>query len=219
MRNLHLLSLLAMILPALLHAEPPALPRGLGFRIEGQKETSEEIRQDILFIRQGITEANLSADLKTKLDALLAKAHEGLDAKTPEQAAPIRDRFDRDAGALLSAQQREEVQRRTKIVFAETFVLGNGMAAEEIDEKVVVTFKLTIEQTKKIRDSLTQLSKKLSEDLPETGPKSRFAVIVVSRKEMRDALTPAQRAQLDETIEKALKAASEESGSTKEKHQ
>lgn len=215
MRFVRSLSVLLALLPVLAHGEAPVLPRGLGFRIEGRKETTEEIQEDIPYIRQGVAEGDLAADSKAKLDGLLTKAYSDMADKSAEEATVIRERLDREAGALLSAREREEVLRRTRIVFVETFALGNGVAAEEIDAKVVADFKLTEAQTEKIRGSLSRLAKRLSDDLPIAGPNNRFSVIVAARKEMRDALTQAQRVLLDERVEKAIKAAAEETKPSK----
>src|SRR4051794_18885741 len=119
-------------------AAEPALPRGLGFRTAGQPETAKEMREDFWCIHQGVEDTDFDAGLKVKLSAMLGAAEQALEgAKSLQEAAKIRDGVEREAAALLTVAQREELRRRTTIAFAEVLMLSSGFSARDIDGDVV----------------------------------------------------------------------------------
>jgi hypothetical protein len=203
-----------LFLSAVAQAQAPALPRGIGFRVAGQADTPEHVREDFGFIRQAIDDTDFEASLKGKLAKLVDGGSEELKAaKTPADAARVRDRIDHEAGELLSAGHRDELLRRTRIVCVELLLLNSGLSADAIDDKVVAALRLTPDQASRIRGVLYKLQPDGAEGEQVTGRPTATA----ARREIRALLTPDQRKLLDAKIEAGIKAAAAESGATTKK--
>jgi hypothetical protein len=151
------------------------LPKGLTIGVAGQPLTANQNYVDQWYLRRGLAETDLPPDQKEKAQALFAAAEKDAQslavqaadhpedvAKFDESARASREKFDKDAGQLLTAAQVADITDHVGALFMEELLVFNGgsVLADEAIPGAGIT--LAPEQIQKMKQATSADADKLS---------------------------------------------------------
>jgi hypothetical protein len=173
-----------------------------------------EIASDLYFLKLAIGETSFPDTLKQRVHKLVSGAEGSVQAiaskaqpdqkpADAEEARRIRAKLDKDVEGALTQAQVDELNHRTIVIFAETFLLAEG-AAGEFDEILhAAGIKLSYQKKKELDDQLEADEKKVRE-----SQKSQ-AALEAMRQHIRKALSAEQLRKLEDFYMKSLNAMSQ----------